>query len=126
MSRPPDQVASPRSRRRLETAREARLRRKRLVRYGLVIASVVLLVHALFGENGYLATIRAEREYATAEQELAAVRQENRRLEQTIDRLDHDPAALEEAAREQLRMVKPGEKLLILKDPPEESAQGRR
>jgi len=126
MSRPPNQIRSPRSRRRLETVREARLRRKRLIRYGLVIASVVLLVHALFGENGYLATIRAEREYATAEDQLEAVRQETRRLEEAIDRLDHDPAALEEAAREQLRLVKPGEKLLILKDPPDDSAQGRR
>jgi cell division protein FtsB len=98
------------------------MRRRRVVSYALFAGSLVLVVNALVGENGYLATIRAERESAAVQQEVMRLRLENQALRDDIDRLNTDPAALEEAARRTLGMIKPGETVVILKDyrPPED------
>ena len=56
----------PRSRRRLRSAQDTRARRQRILIWGLSIGLCVLLVNALIGENGYLATLRSERENAIA------------------------------------------------------------
>ena len=84
--------------------------------YALLAFSFILMVNALVGENGYLATVRAEREYDAVARELAAVRAENERLAEEVRRLRTDPAALEEAARDTLNMIKPGEKMIIIRD----------
>ena len=44
------------------------------------------------------------------------MRAENARLQQEADRLKTDPAALEEAARRELGLIRPGETLVIIKD----------
>lgn len=105
-----------RPRRRLRPAHEVRMRRRRVIGYVLFAGAFTLMVNALVGESGYLATIRAERDAAAVQQDLAGVRLENQRLLHDIERLRTDPAALEEAARERLDMIKPGETLIILKD----------
>ena len=74
------------------------------------------MVHALVGENGYVATIRAEREYAEVTAALAAQREENDRLLTRLHRLKTDPAELEAAARRQLGLIRPGETLVIIRD----------
>ena len=104
------------SRRRVRGAQDTRERRRRYVTMGLSIALVVLLVNALVGENGYLATIRARSEHAELESSLAALRLQNQRLQEERKRLETDPAALEEAARRSLNLVRPGETLVIVRD----------
>lgn len=118
-----------RARRRLQSASETRRHRRRLAGYGLFAASLVLMVHALVGENGYLATVRAQHEVDAIERELSATRIENQALQDRIRRLKTDPAALEEAARRDLGLIKPGETVIILKDraaPPPTTAPRRR
>ena len=118
-----------RARRRYPSASETRRHRRRLAGYGLFAASLVLMVNALVGENGYLATVRAEREVEAIERDLSAVRLENQALQERIRRLRSDPAALEEAARRNLGLIKPGETVIILKDrsvPPPATAPRRR
>jgi len=73
----------------------------------------VLVVNALVGENGYLAIMRARTEERQLQETLESVRGENRGMRQKIDRLRTDPEELENAAR-QLRMSKPGEKMIIV------------
>ena len=104
------------SRRRVRGAQDTRERRRRYVTMGLSIALVVLVVNALVGENGYLATIRARSEQSDLEASLAALRLENQRLQQERERLESDPAALEEAARRSLNLVRPGETLVVVRD----------
>ena len=87
-----------RVRRRL-TAEEAKQRRRRFVRWGLSVSLVVLLVNALVGDTGYLATLRVERDEAALRAEDYRVHQENARLKEERARLQREPAALEEAAR---------------------------
>jgi cell division protein FtsB len=92
-----------------------RERRRRLAFWTVFGLAFVLMVNALLGEKGYVATLRAEREYADAAAALAAQIRENERLLGEIRRLRDDPAALEEAAR-RLGMIRPGETLIVVKD----------
>jgi cell division protein FtsB len=104
------------SRRRLRGAQELRDRRRRYTTVGLSVALTVLLVNALVGENGYLATLRARTAQAELEAVVAQLRVENQRLQHDRERIMTDPTALEETARGSLGLIKPGETLLILRD----------
>ena len=68
------------------------------------------------GEKGLLALLDAGREYQTLEQALLHVRTENANLRGEARRLREDPGAIEELARRELGMIKPGETLFIIKD----------
>ncbi len=98
------------------SAQDTRARRRQMLTYALCCGAFVLLVNALVGDNGYLATWRASREYASVLESLERVRTENARLQQQIQRINEDPAALEEAARRDLNLIRPGETLVIIKD----------
>jgi len=95
---------------------DVRERRRRLVTYALLIVSGVLMVNALVGENGYLATVRARHERAGLLGSIAKLRLENHALEEEQRRLKTDPAAVEEAARRDLGLIRPGETLIVIRD----------
>ncbi|GMV23580.1 MAG: hypothetical protein AMXMBFR57_35290 [Acidimicrobiia bacterium] len=110
--------ARPRPRRRVRLGSEVRERRKRIARYVLFAVSTVLMVNALVGENGYLASLRASREESELNGQLMRLKAENAALLEQARRLRHDPAMLESVAREDLGLVKPGETLITLRDKP--------
>lgn len=91
-------------------------RRRRAVQYVLVFIGCVIVVDALIGDNGLLATMKARQEYRALSESLDHARAENARLREQARRLREDPSAIEEIARRELGLVKPGEKLFILKD----------
>ena len=74
------------------------------------------MVDALVGEKGLLAMIKARQEYRLLEQSLADSRAANTRLREQARRLREDPDAIEALARRELGLMKPGEKLFIVKD----------
>ena len=115
---PADQTAAvtPRVRRPVQTAHERRQRRRRWLGYALFAASFTLMVNALVGESGYLASIRARRDYNALMASLVEVRLENQRLREEAQRLRYDPHALEAVARRELGLTHPGEVLVIVKD----------
>jgi cell division protein FtsB len=82
----------------------------------LGFVTVVLVVDALFGNRGLLETMRARRQYAQVEADLARKRHENDRLRDYIRRLREDPSAIESVAREQLGLIREGEVVFILRD----------
>jgi cell division protein FtsB len=90
--------------------------RRRALRYLLVFVGCVLVVDALVGEKGLLAMMKARDEYQALEQSLQAARAENEELREQARRLREDPAAIEELARRELGLIRPGEKLFIVKD----------
>ena len=49
---------------------------------------------------------------------IARQRAENARLRETARRLREDPSAIEEIARRELGLIKPGERVFIVKDVP--------
>lgn len=97
-------------------AAEVRERRRRIVTWGLSLVLAVLLVNSLVGENGYLASLRARRELAALQASVAQLRIDNQRLQEETRRLLEDPRALEETARRELGLIRPGETLIVIRD----------
>jgi len=108
--------STPRFRRQLRSSQETQGRRRRVLAYALFLGALILMVNAVVGENGYLATLRARREYDSLMQALAKVQTENQRLRDEAQRLKTDPAAIEETARRELGLIRPGETLVIIRD----------
>ena len=100
-----------------------RRRGRRALQYLLVAVSCVLVVDALVGEKGLIAMMKARQEYRALETSLAEARAENARLREEARRLREDPAAIEDIARRELGLMKPGEKLFIIRDVRPEGAR---
>jgi cell division protein FtsB len=75
-----------------------------------------VIVEALVGDKGLLTMLKARQEYRALEGTVAASKSENARLREEARRLREDPAAIEDLARRDLGLIKPGEKLFIVKD----------
>ncbi len=105
----------PSGRPRRATGPDAQARLWRRVTWAVSIFAAVLLINAVVGDNGYLATIRARREEAALTADVARLRLENARLIEQAHRLQDDPAAVEEVARER-NYLRPGETLVIVHD----------
>ena len=60
--------------------------------------------------------MRARAGYERHLARLTAIRQDNAALRQRSRRLGHDPAAIEETAREELGLLRRGEILFLIKD----------
>ena len=95
---------------------ETRERWRKLLRYGLGAGAAVLIANAVIGETGYLASLRAQRERDEIVAQVAKLRSENQQLSELGKRLKDDPAALEDAARRELGLVREGETLVIVRD----------
>lgn len=98
------------------TRQEIQNRRRRVLTYAVLLCSTILMVNALVGESGYLAKLRARRDNAALAAELKALQDENLRLAEEASRLKSDPNAIEEAARRDLGLLKPGEVLVVVRD----------
>jgi cell division protein FtsB len=86
------------------------------VRWSVVLLAVAIIIDAIVGERGLLAMLRAREQYEQNEMAIQQQRAENERLREEADRLLKDPAALEELARGELGLMRPGEKVFIVKD----------
>ena len=90
--------------------------RRRAVQYILLFIGCVLAIDSLVGEKGLIASMQARREEQVLGAALAAARAENAQLREEARRLREDPAAIEEIARRELGLIKPGERLFIVRD----------
>ena len=106
---------SAQSRRRIRSGHHSRQRR-RILSYVLIAGAAALMVNAVVGENGYLASLRARHQYAALSAEVTKLRLENQQLKDQARRLKDDPAAVEEAARRDLGLIRPGETLVVVRD----------
>ena len=93
-----------------------RARNRRLLHIGLGLVSLVIVTDALAGDRGLLAMLRVRGQYKALASTLARERAENARLADQARRLREDPTAIEEVARRELGLIKPGEKVFIIKD----------
>ena len=82
----------------------------------LLLVTAVIVIDALVGDRGLLAMARARREYDELTATIARQRAENARLREGIRRLTEDPDAIEEVARRELGLIRPGEKVFIIRD----------
>jgi len=91
---------------------------RRALRGLLILAAFVLIVDALFGDRGFIETMRARQEYDRLAASIARLKADNARMREEARRLREDPEAVEELARKELGLVRPGELLFIVKDAP--------
>jgi cell division protein FtsB len=91
---------------------------RRLVHWLLLFVASAIIVDGLVGERGLLAMMRAQHEYDRLSDEISRQRAENARLREQVRRLTDDPSAIEEIARRELGLIKPGERVFIIKDLP--------
>jgi cell division protein FtsB len=87
-----------------------------MARLLLLLVASVIVVDGLVGDRGLLAMIRARREYDAATAAVARQRAENARLREEARRLREDPGTIEEIARRELGLIRPGETVFIIKD----------
>jgi cell division protein FtsB len=91
---------------------------RRLVRYVLAFVTIVLVIDAIVGDKGLLTLLKARRDFDAVEAALAASRIDNTRLREDARRLREDASAIEEAARRDLGLIKPGERVFIIREAP--------
>jgi cell division protein FtsB len=91
---------------------------------GWVVAGLFLLLAgaAIFGDTGLLHLQRLRAEVAGLHRDVQALEAENERLSRAIADLRTDPAAVERIAREELGLVRPGER--VLRFPPAPGSSG--
>jgi cell division protein FtsB len=95
-----------------------RARNRRLLHIVLILVALAIVLDALAGDRGLLAMLRVRGQYAALASTLRRERAENARLADQARRLREDPTAVEEVARRELGLIKPGEKVFIIKDVP--------
>jgi cell division protein FtsB len=98
-------------------------RRRRVVRYVLMVLTAVVMLDSIAGEKGLFALMRARHELETLERSVQAARIENQRMVEQARRYREDPATIEELARRDLGLIRPGEKLFIIRDLPPAAAR---
>jgi cell division protein FtsB len=94
-----------------------------MVRVGLAVfglATVLTLLLTLVSDRGLLAVWERGAELETLEQQIDEIEAENDSMIEEIRLLKESPEAIEERAREKLKLVRPGEVMLVL---PEEEAE---
>ena len=79
--------------------------------FGLLTVAMLLL--AVFNEKGALQVHAQADKLGAIESEIKRVDAENQQLSLEIQALRTDPAAIEKLAREELKLVKPGEVVLV-------------
>lgn len=95
-----------------------RTRTRQIVYAILILAGVVLFVDSIVGDRGLLARQRAREKHDALVEAIGHQRAENARLREEVRRLTEDPSAIEEIARRELGLIRPGEKVFIVRDLP--------
>jgi len=98
----------------LREAGKTQERKQLSIVVGCAAALLSLVLLGIVGENGYLERRAQRREIQALSAEIEKIQQENQQLGQTIQDLRSDPHAIEELARERLRLGRPGEVIVTL------------
>ena len=108
----------PAPKRRAQKPKRPAGRSRRIVHWVLLFVATVIVVDALVGDRGLVAMLRARQEYDELSASIARQRAENARLRDMVRRLREDPSTIEEIARRELGLIRPGERVFIVKDAP--------
>ena len=92
------------------------------MRLVLLLVAAFALANAVSGARGLTAFRDASSTFATLSEAVAGLRQENDALRERARRLREDSAAVEDLARQELGLIRPGEKVFILRDQPPDAA----
>lgn len=90
--------------------------RRKTLQMLLVFVTLVLVLNALVGDRGFMATLRARAQHEALVDAIQSLKAENVRLRDQARRLRTDPGTIEALARRELGLMKPGELLFIIRD----------
>ena len=90
--------------------------RRKLFLAGVGFFILVMLVTSFFGKKGYMDIYRARKSCRALEVELQRLEEQRKKLELEIRELETNPGAVEKEAREKLWLMKPDEKVIVIKD----------
>ena len=77
------------------------------------ILTVAMLLLAVFNDKGLIEVRAQAKKLSTIESEISKLDTSNKQLNSDIQGLRSDPSAIEKIAREELKLVKPGEIVLV-------------
>lgn len=97
------------------------LQEKRFVKIVISLVVVALLWITFLPGSGLLALWKKRAELKTLQQQTVVLERENAQLQEDIDRLQNDPAYLEEIARKQHNLLKKNERVFDFR--PKKSAK---
>ena len=96
--------------------------RRRAARFFVILIAVVLLGNAIIGERGLVALFRSNGELMAISALIETLRAENDGLREEVRGLTEEPRRIEEIARQELGLIRRGERVLIIKDTPTQTA----
>ena len=92
--------------------------KRRASRVVLVLVAIVLVGNALVGDRGLVAMLRANLEFEELSAAIREIRRENDDLREDVRALSEEPRTIEELARRELGLIRPGERLFIVRATP--------
>lgn len=91
--------------------------RRRIATAAVVLITVSLFLHVMFGANGMVVYRQKKTEYQQLKKEIDDLQKENDGATGRINSLQTDSEALEKEAREQLHYARPGEVIYVSPTP---------
>ncbi|SRR5579862_1341146 len=92
--------------------------RRRLATGAVVVLTIWMFAHVMFGANGMVVYRQKKNEYQSLQKEIEALQKENDGHTQQVKSLQTgDPKVIEKEAREQLRYARPGEVVYVSPSP---------
>lgn len=82
--------------------------------YVLLIIGGLILIDALVGEKGLLEISKARRQHEALERQVNGLRADNAAKQEEARQLRESAYAIEELARRELGLIKPGEKIFVI------------
>lgn len=95
--------------------------RRRVATAGVLVLTVWLGLHVMFGSNGMVIYRQKKAELKDLQGEVQQIQEENDRYVQQIKDLKTDPKAIEREAREQMHYTRPGEVVYVRPTSPPQS-----
>jgi cell division protein FtsB len=91
--------------------------RRRIATGGVLLLTTWLMLHVMFGDNGWVAYQQKKNEIKELHQQVDDLQRERRSHEEQIKALKTDREAIEKEAREQLHYARPGEVVYVSPPP---------
>jgi cell division protein FtsB len=96
--------------------------RRRFATGAAFVLAALIGYHVLLGANGVVAYATKRHETAHLQKQIDELQKQNDKLTARVNRLQNDPATIEEAARQHLHYAKPGEIIVTVPAAPAANA----
>ncbi|MEW6455585.1 MAG: septum formation initiator family protein [Acidobacteriota bacterium] len=89
--------------------------KKKSIIISIIYIALIIIITIFFGNRGYYDLYQAKKEYRKLEEEIKTLSLKKENLEKELKLIKECPEYYEKIAREKLWMVKPDEKVIVIK-----------